>query len=392
MKIANKLAVYLCFATLAPLSVFGATRVIELTGTLDDYVKVRGGGPSRDGSKFAAAAVGGSGGSAATASSAIPGINSIPNFLRTFQYQGKTYPYIMAGTDPATGEGSKINVDFIPLTLNMGNGESFESVDTTYQMADSPLFNSNTYATGDGQFIDAEQRAQFWNMMPAARNWHFNLNAKVLKEVVLNVPDDYGVVYHFSNGQKLAVVDENFFAYVMESIVSSRTDFGAFVVAATHNMVLSSTISTNPLAGCCVLGFHTYSNETHDADGTESIQTWGFGSWLEPGIFRNTNIADIHGMTHEIAEWANDPFITNIVPPWTTPSAGQYGCTTVLEVGDPIVGFSIPIAGYDGFLFHPQSEALLQWFARTSPSNAIDGAYSFPDEHALTALPLNCTP
>lgn len=38
-----------------------------------------------------------------------------------------------------------------------------------------------------------------------------------------------------------------------------------------------------------------------------------------------------------------------------------------------------------GFTYHPQNEALLQWFEfQQPPSTAIDGAYSYPDESVLT--------
>ena len=43
------------------------------------------------------------------------------------------------------------------------------------------------------------------------------------------------------------------------------------------------------------------------------------------------------------------------------------------------------------FTYHPQTVALLQWFARASPSNAIADVYSFPDETALTR-PADCLP
>jgi len=38
-----------------------------------------------------------------------------------------------------------------------------------------------------------------------------------------------------------------------------------------------------------------------------------------------------------------------------------------------------------GVTYHPQTLGLLQWFEGVSPSNAIDGDYSFPDATALTA-------
>lgn len=49
-------------------------------------------------------------------------------------------------------------------------------------------------------------------------------------------------------------------------------------------------------------------------------------------------LQDIHALSHEIAEWGDDPFVNNTVEPWLTPTAPQYGCTGVLETGDPVVG------------------------------------------------------
>jgi hypothetical protein len=55
--------------------------------------------------------------------------------------------------------------------------------------------------------------------------------------------------------------------------------------------------------------------------------------------------------------------------------------------GDVIEG--LPHEAYPitpkGVTYHPQNEALLQWFAGQTPSSAIDGAYSYPDKSVLTA-------
>ena len=45
-----------------------------------------------------------------------------------------------------------------------------------------------------------------------------------------------------------------------------------------------------------------------------------------------------------------------------------------------------PITMPNNFTYHPQNEALLQWFEFQSPSTAINGAYSYPDITTLTAL------
>jgi hypothetical protein len=39
----------------------------------------------------------------------------------------------------------------------------------------------------------------------------------------------------------------------------------------------------------------------------------------------------------------------------------------------------------NGYTYHPQNIALLQWFAGQSPSSAIHRGYSYPDITVLTA-------
>jgi hypothetical protein len=44
----------------------------------------------------------------------------------------------------------------------------------------------------------------------------------------------------------------------------------------------------------------------------------------------------------------------------------------------------------NGFTYHPQTQALLQWFTRETPSSAFEHAYSFPDTSALKAPSQAC--
>ena len=64
--------------------------------------------------------------------------------------------------------------------------------------------------------------------------------------------------------------------------------------------------------------------------------------------------------------------MNNAVTPWLTPSAPQYGCTPVLETGDPVVGPWFPLSGNktsseDGYQYygqyHPEEEVFAQWYA-----------------------------
>ena len=59
-------------------------------------------------------------------------------------------------------------------------------------------------------------------------------------------------------------------------------------------------------------------------------------------------------------------------------------------MGDPIEALAnqtVPIRIEEGrrsFVYHPQTEALLQWFEEAVPSDAIHRAYSYPDTRALS--------
>src|SRR5260221_164751 len=103
-----------------------------------------------------------------------------------------------------------------------------------------------------------------------------------------------------------------------------------------------------------------------------------------------------HALSHEISEWAADPFVNNTVQPWLTPTAPQYGCTGVMETGDPVVGIGFAKGSNtfeqgqtpngtqvaDGY-YHPEDEVFMPWFMRLSPSTSqavqvgTGGRYTF---------------
>ena len=67
-----------------------------------------------------------------------------------------------------------------------------------------------------------------------------------------------------------------------------------------------------------------------------------------------------------------------------------------LEEGDPIevlANATTPITVKEPhftFTYHPQNIPLLQWFEMGTTSNAIDGAFSFPDETVLPHSAIPC--
>jgi hypothetical protein len=151
-------------------------------------------------------------------------------------------------------------------------------------------------------------------------------------------------------------------------------------------------------SNCCILGFHTYDVEPGDASNGNKERRFvlNYSSWITPGLFGG-GFADVTATSHEIAETYNDPFVVSdgvhdATPWWLAPSGL---CQNNLETGDVIEGLAdavFPIQ-MNGFTYHPQNEALLQWFEFQTNSDAFKGAYSYPDITTLTHIsPANLKP
>jgi len=126
---------------------------------------------------------------------------------------------------------------------------------------------------------------------------------------------------------------------------------------------------------CCVLGYHSIRS---------SGQTYAFASYNDAGVF-SVPIEDIHALSHELGEWLDDPFVNNATPPWTGGQAS--GCQANLEVGDPVTGIAFTVVLND-FTYHPEDLVFLAWFARQTPSTAVNGWYTFLNTY--TSAPPVC--
>jgi hypothetical protein len=250
----------------------------------------------------------------------------------------------------------------------------------------SPNFHKAQYATGLTQFADAVQLAQFYRS--AASDWHTLLGQPaILKPVRIAVPRGAAKVYrNHSTGVMYAIVDTNFFISQLNTIIQlENLQPDALAIALTANVFLSPQ---SDIKKCCVLGFHT-SFDVGELAQVKFVQTFIWASWVDQGIL-GPSLADVTPMSHEISEWMNNPFGSNAVPAWQVPNSSA--CQSNLETGDPLA--TMPNSGYpvliDGFTYHPQSQVLLQWFQRGSASDAIEGAFSFPDQTLMTGPSQAC--
>jgi hypothetical protein len=160
-------------------------------------------------------------------------------------------------------------------------------------------------------------------------------------------------------------------------------------------------------------GFHNWDTEPGDASNgnlqryfTYIEASWFSAEWCVGPV---TGIEDVSTLSHELSETLNDPFVgtdadlnnalnatsgAHDITPWWYANGL---CADLLETGDVIEALPNPDdpITMNGMTYHPQNEALLQWFEGMTPSDAIGGAYSYPDTSILTSAnppnrPLNC--
>ena len=325
---------------------------------------------------------------------------------------GITYGYNMVGADPNSCSGSAcdvtIEVDITPIIVNVA-GLTFDGREVVTATLASPQFATNDYgstpfatnadfARGPGgvlsqgdaslqlQLQDATMRAQF--NRTGASPYHVRLNPHVLPAVTINVPSNQGTLLQSGRGVIFADVDIGWWAAQMQNL-NTKQDPTHLPVYLTNSVLL---FVGKDIFNCCVIGFHGAKpvgsgGGSTSSNGNAKVQTFAWASWVQPGIYARPNgganwaLQDIHALSHEIAEWADDPFVNNYVEPWLTPTAPQYGCTGILETGDPVVaiGFAMGTNTFqqgpnpngtqsaDGY-YHPEDEVFLPWFMRQAPN------------------------
>jgi hypothetical protein len=332
----------------------------------------------------------------------LPSTMTIPHWFSTLTdpTNGVTYGYNMVGaTDPRSPKAAKTTIptDVIPINLTYAGsgGYQFNGTDVVKAVMASPLFKASDYSTtplstgGAGelstgntgvQYEDAIMRSQFNKV---GSRYHLVLAPTVQPTVSITVPSGSGAVYQSERGVPFGLVNYSWFAgRIKNSVQSLKLDPTHLPVFVTNNSMLYITSPDN----CCIIGFHG-AGANAGGNGNQAVNTFAWGSYTTPGTFdlaflQNNGtesggyfVRDIHALSHEIAEWGDDPFINNTVNPWLTPTAPQYGCTAYLETGDPVVGVGFAMTGNsfdsnqyaDGY-WHPEDEALLPWFARENPN------------------------
>lgn len=360
----------------------------------------------------------------------ISGIDSIPNFNLHFFADGvdsvgnpnRHWYTNTVGNPPQMGGTTMINSPLQPVNVELDdvngnlrivNGHPLISSAAPFvqPVLNSPVFSNALFSSGPTptQFTDAIQRAEFVNH-PMKADWHTLLNPQTAAALTVHIRQAStctggftGCNYYFAVNPdgtccRFILIEINpFFDALAGAVV---TDIGGNVITTqdiSSFLFPNSFLYSSDRRNCCVLGFHTYFFDPS----TAPEQRWvlNYSSWISPGLF-GAAFSDVTALSHEIAETFNDPFVAsdgvhNLTPWWLSPNGN---CQNDLEVGDVIEG--LPHATFpmtmNGFTYHPQNEALIQWFQFETPSDALGGAYSYPDTTVLTSPSapqnVNCAP
>jgi hypothetical protein len=294
----------------------------------------------------------------------------------SFEYLGATFPFRMIGTDPSKGSArTEIPVIVIPIEFTFANGTHLSASEAACgdtgspsgRILKSPLFNNfpftvgNTFV-GNTQYIDAFQRANFWTSVSSTSpDYHVLLAASLASPVSFSVPELIGSTVNGPCGPVGFDDIGDLDAQVQNEIDSLGIPTGTLPVFITYNTFGTSN------GECCILGYHSV---TFD----EKRHPYVVASYSDPGLFTKP-IQDIHALSHELGEWADDPFVRSFVPSWG--EVGQVSdCDFALETGDPVTGTAFEVK-MNGFNYHPEDLVFLSWFARETPSKAAGGQYTF---------------
>jgi hypothetical protein len=328
---------------------------------------------------------------------------------------GVTYGFNMIGADPSLNQSTTVTADIIPVNVVV-DGAAYNGSDVVGPTLASPVFADNNYAstprstqadstgtTGDfftsggplspastnNQLEDATMRSQF---NKGGTGYHLLLNPVVHPAITIDVPGNVGTQIVSGRGVLAADIKISWWSAELQNLDNTLgyVDPTHLPIYLTNNVMLYT--GSNPSAGCCVIGYHGAGKVpgngggSVNGNGNNAVQTFAWGSYVTPGFFNpqyDWALQDIHALSHEISEWADDPFTNNAVEPWLTPTAPQYGCTGILETGDPVVGIGFAMGANafdqgptpngtqvaDGY-YHPEDEVFLPWYMRSNPSDA----------------------
>jgi hypothetical protein len=295
---------------------------------------------------------------------------------------GKPIQFVMVGTDPTkTNTNTTVKVVVIPVIFEYGatNGNMtfdprkdqlfgksvIKAMEKSPIFASSVDFKSGSVDLGKSQYVDAFQRANFWSTVQNEPKYHVQLSVtKILKALKISVlPAGGSVITNPWGSQPTGEYPINLFDLLVNRYI---TEHSADITPDVLPLFISDNVYLTQQTGgkgCCIGGYHS-------ATGTQSYSYTTMVT--EDGDFSQ----DISALSHELAEWMDDPFTDNNV---------NCNDNSILEVGDPLETLSafgtFPVTKH-GITYHPQDLAFIGYFGYPAPYPSANGWISFDNRKA----------
>jgi hypothetical protein len=327
--------------------------------------------------------------------------SGLPTWTQTVRAGGFNWTFQVVGknvTRRLRHPTTTITVPIVPVVLRFHHGGSFVTFDPRRVAAGcgakhsaldltvhSPLFAARNWTVGGTsvgrtQYVDAFQRAAWWQYTrPGGINpgYHVLLKPVLGPARTVTVPAARGALGG-TRACRDGGIDQLWWDNYLHDRLLPRvraanpSTFPLFIVQDVVNYLGDPSI-------CCTFGYH-YARTRGGA-----IQTYAWADVDLTGDYRNS-AKDISVVSHELAEWINDPYDDSGTPPWG--HVGQYPnlCVGHLEVADPLTG-TIFKTVLRGVAYHPQDLAFWAWFYRRSASGGTHGWFSFRGTFRHAARP-----
>ena len=304
---------------------------------------------------------------------------TIPTFTRSIVARGRTYQYTMVGSDPFVKNAKNVTVPvkIIPVRFEFDDGSVFDPTVAALpcqgggvplsMVQASPVFKNVDYGDGPRQFVEVVRRLEFWTLTGAAGAINPGYSVRVSPSVLATarIKATGFPTRSFPCG-KVGLIDVGSWdGFVRTSLFPQLRRLGVTTQMFPLFLFTNVVLYDGDTSHCCILGYHTAFNSA-------GIQTYGIADFDTSGTFRGPK--DVSSLSHELAEWYDDPFGNNATPPWGH-TGQQDGCQSNLENGDPLSG-SLHQVVVNGVTFHPQEIAFFSWFYNQVPSMGVNGVYS----------------
>jgi hypothetical protein len=301
---------------------------------------------------------------------AAPGLAT---FTRSVVARGRNYRYTMVGSDPYAARPARITipVQIIPVRITFNDGVTLDPTspgpgcagpgDPLTNTLESPLFTDVDYGDGNRQYVEQTRRLEFWSLVHAKPSSSVRIAPIVLPPINLTYA---GPSIEAPCG-RAGIIPYSLLDRLIQTLLIPQAKKQG-VSPKTFPLFLFTNVILEIPGGGLASGYHMAFN-------LGGVQTYGVAEYDTTQF--DPNSSDIGPLSHEIAEWYDDPFVNNVTPPWG--HTGQVeGCQATLEVGDPLTGHVLEIPMPNGLTYHPQELAFFSWFFNQVPSLGIGGVYS----------------